>query len=189
MTTREAIQLIAQELKDELVVCTTGYTCRDMQASSDRPKNFYMIGSMGLAASLGLGVALSQKNKTVVVLDGDGSLLMGLSTLPMVGALKPKNFIHIVLDNEAFVSTGSQPTYSRSVPLEALATASGYAVVKRASTAEEVRASFRAIRKERGPSFLLVKCVADAGAPLARVRLSPEEITERFMEAIKENGE
>jgi thiamine pyrophosphate-dependent acetolactate synthase large subunit-like protein len=184
MTTREAIQLIARELKDELVVCTTGYTCRDMQAASDRPENFYMIGSMGLAASLGLGVALSQKKKTVVILDGDGSLLMGLGTLPMVGALRPQNFIHVVLDNEAFVSTGSQPTYSRFVPLERMALASGYAVVRRACSPEEVTGSFSSIRKEAGPAFLLVKCARDAGAPLARVHRAPQEITERFMEAM-----
>lgn len=182
MTTREALGILARQLTDELVVCTTGYTCRDMQAARDRPGNFYMIGSMGVAASLGLGIALSTPGKTVVVFDGDGSVLMGLGALPMVGALKPKNLIHLVLDNEAFVSTGSQSTYSSAVGLDAVAQVCGYAQVRRATRPQEVERQWRQMREGEGPSFFLMKCQPDVGEPLERVRLSPEEITARFME-------
>lgn len=184
MTTREAIALVAPKLTRELAVCTTGYTCRDVQSLSDRPGNFYMIGSMGLAASLGLGIALSQKERQVVVLDGDGSLLMGLGVLPMVGALRPKNFIHCVFDNEVFASTGNQPTYSRQVCLEKLAAAAGYPVVRKAQTPAEVEGVWKEIRGLSGPIFLLIKCRPDHEPPQGRVRLGPEAITARFMEAV-----
>ena len=181
MTAREAIGIVARELTDELAVCTTGYTCRDMQHLRDRPANFYMIGSMGVAASIGLGIALTRPESTVVVFDGDGSVLMGLGNLAMIGSLKPRNFIHLVFDNEVFASTGGQPTYSGSVALDALARASGYAAVRRAATPEEVASGWREIRGQEGPAFFLVKCRPDSGSPMERVRFSPEAITSRFM--------
>lgn len=184
MTTREAIGIVARQLKEELVVCTTGYTCRDMQAAADRKANFYMIGSMGCAGSIGLGMAVSAPKKRVVVFDGDGALLMGLGILPMVGALGPKNFIHLVFDNEVFASTGNQPTYSRSVALDAMARAAGYPVVKRAQTPEELNLGWRQVQAQEGPVFLWVKCQPDAGQPMDRVRLTPEAITDRFKEAV-----
>ncbi len=185
MTTREAIGLVTRQLDREAVVCTTGYTCRDMQALRDRPSNFYMIGSMGTAASIGLGIALSRPETTVVVFDGDGAVLMGLGNLPMIGSLRPKNLIHLVFDNEAFASTGGQPTYSSAVALDEMARASGYPVVRRAMTSEELTAGWQEIRRKPGPAFLLVKCRPDAGSPMERVRLSPEQIQSRFREALK----
>ena len=184
MTTREAIRAVAGRLKGELVVCTTGYTCRDMQQAADRPGNFYMIGSMGLAASLGLGVALSKPRAKVVVFDGDGAALMGLGNLPAIGTLAPANLIHIVFDNEVFASTGNQPTYSGSVALDGFAAAAGYRTVGRAGTPEELSQAWDKIRNGSGPAFLLVKCRPDEGPPAERVRLEPEHITERFMEAV-----
>lgn len=184
MTAREAIQAVAQELTDELVVCTTGYTCRDMQTVCDRAANFYMIGSMGIAASIGLGMVLENPHRRVVVFDGDGSLLMGLGILPMVGALGPKNFFHVLFDNEAFASTGAQPTYSSATGLDALARLAGYRTVRRVERLEELAGIWRQVRESQGPAFLLVKCRLDAVPPRERVRLAPEGITSRFKEAI-----
>ena len=184
MTTREAVGILAKRLKRELVVCTTGYACRDLQACSDRPGNFYMIGSMGLAASIGLGVSLSKPESRVVVFDGDGAVLMGLGSLPAIGTLAPCNLIHVVFDNEVFASTGNQPTYSAGVPLDGLAAASGYRHVGRAVTPDELERAWNRIGNEAGPFFLLVKCSPDPGAPAGRVRMEPEAITERFMEAV-----
>ncbi len=184
MTTREAIEVVVRELKEELVICTTGYTCRDVQAVSDRRENFYMIGSMGLAASLGLGVALSRPQARVVIFDGDGSVLMGLGSLPMVGTCGPRNFVHLVFDNERYVSTGGQPTYSRTVWLDRLAGDCGYRAVRRAESPQELRACWKQLETQEGPIFLLVKCAPDAGAPKERIRLQPEEITQRFMETV-----
>ena len=184
MTTREALGIIAGKLTDELAVCTTGYTCRDMQHLKDRPGNFYMIGSMGVAAAIGLGIALTKRESTVVVFDGDGAVLMGLGVLPMIGSLKPRNLIHLVLDNEVFASTGNQPTYSRTVDLAQIARSSGYAVVRRAESPQEVESGWSQIRSEAGPSFFLMKCRPDTGSAMERVRLSPEAIRSRMMEAI-----
>ena len=187
MTTRDAIGIVAAQLSGEIAVGTTGFTCRDMQAAADRDRNFYMIGSMGLAASFGLGLALAKPRATVVVFDGDGAALMGLGNFAMIGALKPRNLIHLVFDNEVFASTGKQPTYSATVPLDAVAAASGYPVVRCAQLPEQVSQVWREVRELPGPSFVLIKCTPDAGAPKERVRLSPEQITTRFMEAVHES--
>ena len=184
MTTREAIRRLAQELQEELVVCTTGYACRDLQECRDRAGNFYMIGSMGLAASVGLGLAISRPGASVVVLDGDGSVLMGLGALPVIGERAPKNLIHVVLDNEVFASTGGQRTYSSSVGLDRLALACGYRQVARVSNEKEMIAQWQGMRAQEGPSFLLVKCRVDSGSPAARVLLDPDRITARFMETV-----
>jgi len=188
VTTREAITALARQIKDELMICTTGYTCRDVQAACDRPGNFYMIGSMGLAASMGLGIALVKPKTTVVVFDGDGAVLMGLGNLAMAGALKPRNFVHAAFDNEVFASTGRQPTYSKSVSLEAVAAAAGYPVVRRAQTPEEITAGWGQICARLagggGPAFFLIKCEPDPGPPMERIRMGPEAITTRFMEAV-----
>ncbi len=182
MTTREAIEILAGFLKDELAIGTTGFTSRDLQACGDRAGNFYMIGSMGLASSIGLGVALHRPNRTVVIFDGDGSVLMGLGALPTVGSLRPARFIHVVFDNEVFASTGNQPTCSSRVALDQLAKASGYPLVRRADSPDELRAAWHALRGGKGPSFLLVKCLPNEGKPTERVRRTPEEITTRFRE-------
>ncbi|PIQ82909.1 MAG: sulfopyruvate decarboxylase subunit beta [Candidatus Omnitrophica bacterium CG11_big_fil_rev_8_21_14_0_20_64_10] len=182
MTTREAIAVVAELLKEEVVICTTGYTCRDMQVVRDRARNFYMIGSMGLAAPIGLGLAVARPELPVVVLDGDGALLMGLGVLPMIAADRPKNLTHVVLDNEAFVSTGKQPTFSSVVPLERLAEAAGYPVVHRLVHPEQIRKVWGA--PAAGPRFLLIKCRPDTGPAAPRVEADPERITQRLMEAI-----
>ena len=184
MTTREAIGVVAKQLTDELVICTTGYTCRDMQAACDRPGNFYMIGSMGLAASLGLGIALSRPQRKVVVLDGDGSVLMGLGMLPMIGSTCPRNLIHLALDNEGFVSTGGQPTCSSQIPLEGIAHACGYSVAERVDSPDEILSAWSSMGQRPGPAFLLIKCRPDVGSPRERIRLGPEAIAERFMKAV-----
>lgn len=182
MTTREAIGILAAQLKDEPVICTTGFTSRDVQACRDRSGNFYMIGSMGLAASMGLGVALQRPDRRVVVFDGDGSVLMGLGALPTIGSLRPANLVHVVFDNGVFASTGNQPTCSDTIALDRLAEVSGYALVLRAEAPGPLETAWRQICSKAGPSFLLVKCRPNEGKPSERVRLAPEAITARFME-------
>ena len=101
MTTKSAIQILLPLLSDEILICTTGYVSRDVCAINDRPQNFYMIGSMGLAPAIGLGITSASPGKKVVIFDGDGALLMGLGVLPMVGSSKPGYFFHVVFDNIA----------------------------------------------------------------------------------------
>jgi thiamine pyrophosphate-dependent acetolactate synthase large subunit-like protein len=129
-------------------------------------------------------VALSKPNKRVIVFDGDGNVLMGMGTLATVGALKPKNFVHVVFDNEVYGTTGNQPTISNVVPLEKVAKAAGYVHVERVREREDLVYEFKDMLTKDGPSMLLVKVnemVEDAG----RVELDPPDITKRFMQAIK----
>src|SRR5258705_7504296 len=95
-----AMAALLELLTDQPVIICNGFPSREAYKIADRPTHFYMIGSMGSAGAIGLGVALAKPKKQVVIFDGDGNVLMGLGTLATVGALKPKNFIHVVFDNE-----------------------------------------------------------------------------------------
>ena len=98
----QAIERILSHMRDgDLVVSTTGMISRELFTLDDRPGNFYMIGSMGLASAMGLGLAIQAPNKRVFVLEGDGSALMSLGTLPLIASERPANLVHIILDNEA----------------------------------------------------------------------------------------
>lgn len=177
-----AIGAVLGLLTDELVVVCNGFASREAFTQRDRPENFYMIGSMGLAPAIGLGLALAQPRRKVVVLDGDGNVLMALGTLATVGALKPKNLVHIVFDNEAYGSTGNQPTISRTVRLEQVAKAAGYQHVARVRELEDAVYEATTMLKEDGPSFLLVK-VSELADDVGRVEIEPAAMTERFRKA------
>ncbi|MFQ5685804.1 MAG: thiamine pyrophosphate-dependent enzyme [Candidatus Scalindua sp.] len=185
MNYREAITTITEFLTDQLVVCANGLISRETFTIRDRTENFYMIGSMGMASSIGLGVALNKPSRKVIILDGDGNLLMNLGSLPMIGSLRPKNFLHIVLDNEAYASTGNQPTISNVIELEDIAKSAKYAYIKRVTTDEELRREVVHTLKNDGPSLLLVKISdKEEDRETGRVTYSPEEIKERFMSVI-----
>ncbi len=188
MNYREAITTITELLEDQLVICANGLISRETFTIRDRTENFYMIGSMGMASSIGLGVALNKPSRKVIILDGDGNLLMNLGSLPMTGSLQPKNLLHIVLDNEVYASTGNQPTISNVIELEDIAKSAKYAYIKKATTDEELRRELAHILENDGPSFLLVKISdKEEQREIGRVTHSPEEIKERFMSAI-DNG-
>ena len=177
-----AIEAVLALLRDELVVVCNGLPSREAYALRDRPENFYMIGSMGVAPAIGLGVALAQPSRRVVVLDGDGNVLMGMGSLATLGALKPKNFFHIVFDNEVYGSTGNQPTISQSVRLEQVARAAGYRQVERVRDLDDLVYEAKAMLKQDGPSFLLVK-VSEMAEDVGRVRIEPAAMTDRFRQA------
>jgi sulfopyruvate decarboxylase subunit beta len=179
-----AIGAVLELLTDQPVIICNGFPSREAFKLVDRPTHFYMIGSMGSAPAIGLGVALAKPNKQVIVLDGDGNVLMGMGTLATVGALKPKNFIHVVLDNEVYGSTGNQPTLSRVVRLDHMAKAAGYTNVERVLEREDLVYEFKDMLTKDGPSFLLVK-VTEQAEDVDRVPLEPWEITERFKKAIE----
>lgn len=181
MTRAEAIQLVVSCLEDELVFHANGMICRESFAVKDRPENFYMIGSMGLASSIALGVAISRPDRKVVVFDGDGNILMNLGGLAQVGHLRPPNFVHLVFDNEAYGSTGGQKTISGSLRLEEVAKAAGYALAERV---EEGKALLEAVERHLhslGPTFLLVKVEAREEGEAPRIPYPPEAIRNRFM--------
>ena len=180
----QAMAAILELLSDEPVIICNGFPSREAFKIADRPTHFYMIGSMGVAAAIGLGVAPSKPAKRVVVFDGDGNVLMGMGTLATVGSLQPKNFIHVVFDNEVYGSTGNQPTISNVARLEQVAKAAGYANVERVREREDIVYEFKDLLKKDGPSMLLIK-VNELAEDAGRVLLEPPEITQRFMKAIE----
>ena len=183
----EAIEVIAGLLKEEeSVVSANGMISREMYAIRDRSHNFYMLGSMGLASSIGLGVALSVPNKKVIVIDGDGNVLMNLGSLTTIGKLCPKNLVHVVLDNESHDSTGGQPTASMIAKLEEIAKASGFKLTRRVYDIEMLEEAMRELLTSDGPSFLLVK-VKKGGEPVPRVPYEPDVIKDRFKKALFDN--
>ncbi len=187
MTAPEAVAVLVRGLSPEdLALFTTGFISRDAQAAGDRPGHFYMIGSMGLASAVGLGLALAAPARRVVVVDGDGSLLMSLGTMAVIAHELPPNLLHIVIDNRAYASTGDQPSVSATVDLGRLAAAAGYPTVRAARTPTELAAALSETASARGPLFLHITVEAGRGpVPIPpRVALSPVEIAGRFRRAV-----
>jgi len=181
----DAFRELVPLLGDRPVVHANGYICRESFQVRDREANFYMIGSMGLASSIGLGVALGRPEKQVVVFDGDGNVLMAMGTLAMIAAAQPKNFVHVVFDNEVYESTGSQRSLSGEIALEEVARSMGYRHTERVTRKEDLAPAFKRMLAEEGPSFLLVKVEPAFDPATGRVTHTPEEIKTRFMNALK----
>ena len=181
---REALAVAIKELGDDPVIHANGYVCRESFATDDRPQNFYMIGSMGLASAIGLGLALVRPARPCVVFDGDGNLLMSLGTLAMVGSLGPRSFIHLVFDNEVYGSTGGQRSPSREVRLDRLALSAGYRTATAATTPDEIAAALRSARLDAGPHFILVK-VTTTETPAPRIPHTPRAIRDRFRQGTR----
>ena len=180
----EAIEVITESLKgDELVISANGLISRELFTIKDSPRNFYMLGSMGLASSIGFGLAFSLPNKKVVVIDGDGNILMNLGSLATIGHFALKNLVHIILDNEMHASTGGQPTVSNTVRLEEVASAAGFQVAKKVTSIENLRTVVSEVLSSEGPSFVLVK-IEKGEREVPRVSHEPTYIKSRFKEAI-----
>jgi phosphonopyruvate decarboxylase len=185
MIRQAALEHILKPLSEsDLALFTTGMISREAFNIRDRAENFYMIGSMGLLNALGLGLALQSPTRRIWVIEGDGSALMSLGTLPLIATVRAHNLIHVVLDNEAYESTGGQPTISSQVDLAALAEAAGYARVWRVSDVASLRQALQEARSTKVLTFILVKVAGRAPEGLGRVSLSPEEIKYRFSQVL-----
>jgi thiamine pyrophosphate-dependent acetolactate synthase large subunit-like protein len=185
MTRHEALQHILTALPDgDLALFTTGMISREAFNVRDRAENFYMIGSMGLLNAVGLGLALQSPSHTIWVIEGDGSALMSLGTLPLIATYRPHNFIHVVLDNEAYESTGGQPSISSTVDLAGLAGAAGYARVWRVNDSAALQKALQEALSSNELTFLLAKVTGRAPEGLGRVSLTPEEIKHRFSQVL-----
>jgi phosphonopyruvate decarboxylase len=154
--------------EDSLVISTTGHLSRHLFAAGDRPLNFYMQGSMGHAAALALGYCTAHPDGDVVVLDGDGAVLMHLGVLSTIGAAAPRGLTHIVVDNGGYVSTGGQPASTRHTDLTAVALACGYRSAISAASTAELSSVLDALRGVDGPHFVLVESRSTADPPPPR---------------------
>lgn len=197
MTRLDATRVVIEAAPDAAIVASLGHPAYDLFAAGDRPRNFYTWGSMGIASSIGLGIALAQPQLEVIVLDGDGSLLMNLGSLATIGMLQPSNLTVVVMDNEAYATTGGQATpTARGADLAAAACAmridDAVTVRTEAELAARLKprapqAKMREAQMEREasaerPLFLVAKVTESR--PTVKPPLDYVGIKERFMSAI-----
>ena len=182
MIRKEAVKLIAEQIGDSPIVSANGFMSRDLFEVNDKKSNFYMIGSMGLTSSIGLGLAIKNPKKRIFVFDGDGNILMNLGSMVTIGSIKPKNLIHIVFDNNSHESTGGQPTNSSKINLEKIAKAGNYKTFT-IKTRIQLQYVLSKIKKLEGPIFLLVK-ITTSKERSKRVSWKPKTIRDRVMESL-----
>ncbi|MGY3037228.1 thiamine pyrophosphate-dependent acetolactate synthase large subunit-like protein [Bradyrhizobium sp. USDA 4354] len=176
-------RLIAKLGNEEAVIGGIGNTNFDLWAAGHRPQNFYMLGSMGLAFPIALGVALAQPGRRVFALEGDGSLLMQLGALSTIAALKPKNLTMIVMDNGIYQITGAQPTPAANVAdIVAIAIGSGLANSAWAADEEDFERLVDDAMAASEPSLIGVRIDDKPG--VGTTRRDPVQIRERFMHGL-----
>jgi phosphonopyruvate decarboxylase len=170
------------------IIATTGKTGRELFTIRDSANHFYMVGSMGYACSIGLGVAMNT-NKQTIVIDGDGALLMNMGALATIGHFAPKNFVHIVIDNGLYESTGGQPTTSENVDFAAVAHHCGYHyavnVDDLSSFNEVMKRMINSATAMVGPSLICIKASTNKIDDLARPDIHPRDVAARFREFLK----
>ena len=185
----KAIQAILGRIDpNDLVLSTTGMISREVFVTHDRPGNFYMIGSMGLLSAFGLGLALQYPRQKIYILEGDGSALMSLGTLPLIATESPSNLFHIILDNEAYESTGAQPSITSKVDLSEIAKSSGYPHVAKVTDLEALEDALSECDTNLGPHLILVKSgIAPVGG-IPRIPYLPTEIKDRFKDYVQSSA-
>jgi thiamine pyrophosphate-dependent acetolactate synthase large subunit-like protein len=167
---------------DLLVVTALGSVTYDVAAAGDRPHNFYLWGAMGGTAMIGLGLALAQPDRRVLVLTGDGDMLMGLGSLATIAAARPPNLAIAVLDNAAFGETGAQPSHTHlGTDLAAVAAACGWATTATATSMPEVAALRPRLRRE--PLFAVIR-ISPAEVPRHLPPRDGAHLADRFRRAL-----
>jgi thiamine pyrophosphate-dependent acetolactate synthase large subunit-like protein len=173
-------RLVGMLKNEEAVIGGIGNTNFDLWAAGHRPQNWYMLGSMGLAFPIALGVALAQPDRRVFALEGDGSLLMQLGTLSTIATLAPKNLTMIVMDNGIYQITGAQPTPAAAhADLVAIAIASGVANSAWAADEEDFERLIEQSMTASSPTLIGVRIDDKPG--VGTTRRDPVQIRERFM--------
>ena len=156
MLRRDAIEIIKNRAgKNTAIISSTGLISRELFDYRDDSANLYMVGSLGLASSIALGIAAS-KNISIIVIDGDASVLMNLGSLVSIGRRKPKNLIHIVLDNGAYASCSEEKSMSDTANLAIIAKKVGYRTVFTVKNQKQLDKAIRVSRKTNGPIFIHV---------------------------------
>lgn len=164
---------------DAAIIATTGKTGRELFTAADREQHLYVVGSMGGASAMGLGVAL-QVRKPVVVFDGDGAALMKLGNMATIGATAPGNLIHVVLDNGVHDSTGGQETVSPFVDFAAIAAACSYRTATRCDDLAGYERALSDALKVPGPHLIHMRIRPGSLDKLGRPTVKPPEVALRF---------
>ncbi|MEM6998907.1 MAG: phosphonopyruvate decarboxylase, partial [Pseudomonadota bacterium] len=167
-----------------VLIATTGFTGRELFAIDDRKNQIYMVGSMGCASSLGLGLALARPDLKIIIIDGDGAGLMRMGNFATIGSYAGKNLIHILLDNEVHDSTGSQATVAGNIDFAKIADASGYSV---SLTGNDIRLINEILEFDEndGPVFGHLKINSGTIENLPRPNVTPNAVLTRLMQHIK----
>jgi len=189
MSRIESIKIIREAFgNDDALIATTGKIGRELFTLGDTDNQLYVVGSMGCAAGIGFGIQRIKPNQRVVVLDGDGAVLMKMGTLATIGSNEPARFIHIILDNESYESTGGQPSISSTVDFCYIAVACGYKRCYRADTKSDLTSVINSLIEFIGPSLIHVKVSSGSASDLGRPTLKPYQVKERFMEFLEREG-
>jgi thiamine pyrophosphate-dependent acetolactate synthase large subunit-like protein len=180
----QATKLLLSKVTDQPILGGIGSATYDLYGAGDRDRNLYTWGSMGLISSMGLGLAVARPDLRVIVLDGDGSILMNLGSLATIARKAPPNLVHIVWDDQVYETTGGQPTHtSAGADLAGIARAAG---IRNAVTVNDEPGFAAAVDRalaEAGPWFIAAKIIAEKGT--ARPRRDPIFFKYRFMRAIE----
>ena len=170
-------------IKDQFVVCNIGLPSQELYQLNDQPTNFYMLGTMGLASSIGLGLALVQKKK-ILVIDGDGSVLTNLGTLSTIANNVTNNFVLLIIDNGSYGSTGDQLTYAgKKTSLKEIAIACGCENVLECQ-AKETKGILKSALENDQMTIIVSKCES-GNVKVPVIDLDPVIIRHRFMDELK----
>lgn len=179
---RDALDAIVEVVPKRIpIVATMGLISRELYETHDSDQTFYMVGSLGLASSIGFGIAINKPDTKVVVIDGDASLLMNMGSVATIGHYKPKNLIHIVLDNHAYGSCSEEPSVSPTAKLDEIAKVVGYSKVYSVDNEERLKGSLSDALYIGGPTFILADVELGGKRDFARP-LNLPELKKRFQE-------
>lgn len=186
VTRTPVLEVLQKEVgMDAAVIATTGKTGREFYEVGDQKNQFYMVGSMGCALAFGFGIAVAKPNLKVIVIDGDGALLMRTGSMATVGAYKPKNLIHILIDNEAHDSTGGQGTVTGGVSFGAIAAGFGYESIYSTDKLETFEGIMKELKTNTAATFLHLKTQKGSPEKLGRPKVTPAEVSTRFAEFVQ----
>jgi len=182
--------MLSQFPEDVIIVSTTGKTSREIFENRERngelhSKDFLMVGSMGHCSSIALGIAISNPNRKVVCIDGDGALIMHMGSLSTIGKLKPKNFYHILINNQVHESVGGQATSATNIDIPALVRANEYKNVLSTSDEKGLSTQVGEFIERKGPNFLEVKVKPGSRKDLGRPTVKPIDNKKAFMNYIQ----
>ena len=186
LTREEIIQCITNAAKEDIVVSTTGKASRELfeireQSGHSHKYDFLTVGSMGHSSSIALGVALNKPETRVWCIDGDGSILMHMGSMAVIGAISPRNYVHIVVNNSAHESVGGMPTVAETMNLVQVALGCGYKSAYTVDTHSDLCMILTDVGSQDGPAFIEVKSAIGARDDLGRPTNTPLENKLSFM--------
>ena len=178
------LKRLVEKTRDELIIAGVSPTNHELFSIKDSPTSFYMRHSLGMASSIGLGLSLAQPDKKVIVLEGDGGILMNLGSLATISTQRPKNLIIFILDNRCYENTGCQPTATaHQTRLDAIARGAGIEKAYRWQGMGDVESNLAEVLIEEGPTVVVVE-IETGRETNAMIDIGTVENKLRFMQAI-----